>query len=101
MYCYVWTFLVKPEFLADFQLAYGQEGEWVRLFRNDPAYRYTHLLGDRENPARFMTVDYWDSRAACLSFRQRHREQFDALDERFSAFTVEETHVGDFDLVGA
>jgi quinol monooxygenase YgiN len=99
MYCYVWSFLVRPEHVKEFEAAYGPYGDWARLFRHDPQYVRTDLLRDRENPARFLTVDFWSSREACSSFRERFSGQFEALDKSFERFTAEEVHLGDFDVL--
>jgi hypothetical protein len=99
MYCYVWTYVVRPEHLHAFRAGYGPEGEWVDLFRRDPEYICTRFLGDRNNPTRFMTIDFWSSREACMSFRDRFRIEFEALDKRFEELTVQEVHVGDFDVL--
>jgi hypothetical protein len=99
MYCYVWSFVVRPELTEEFQSAYGPDGDWARLFRRDPQYLRTDLLRDRDNPARFLTVDFWLTSEACASFRARFSADFEALDKSFERFTIEETHVGDFDVV--
>lgn len=99
MYCYVWSYLVRPEYLQAFRMAYGPEGDWVQLFGRDPEYIRTTLLGDRDNPARFVTIDFWSSREACVSFRERFRNEFDALDGSFERLTLPEVHLGDFDVL--
>jgi len=99
MFCYVWSYVVRPECLSAFRTAYGPEGDWVRLFRRDPEYVRTTLLGDRDNPTRFMTIDFWASREACLSFRERFRGEFETLDKRFDQLTVHESHLGDFEVL--
>ena len=71
MFCYVWSYVVRPECLSAFRTAYGTDGDWVRLFRRDPEYVRTNFLGDRDNPTRFMTIDFWTNREAYLSFRER------------------------------
>jgi heme-degrading monooxygenase HmoA len=100
MFCYVWEFVVRPDEARTFERSYGSEGEWAELFRRDPGYLRTELLLDREAPTRFVTIDFWTSREAWLSFRERFRSEFDALDRRFEALTLRETHLGDFELVG-
>lgn len=62
MYCYVWSYVVRPEYVEAFRTAYGPEGEWVQLFRRDRGYIRTDLLADRDNPEHFMTIDFWSSR---------------------------------------
>jgi hypothetical protein len=99
MYCYVWSFVVRPECSQAFRRAYGPDGDWIRLFRRDPEYVRTDFLGDRDDPTRFMTIDFWTSREACLSFRERFRSEFDALDKSFEPLTVKEVHLGDFEVL--
>jgi len=99
VYCYVWSFIVRPEHLEEFQNAYGPDGDWARLFRRDPQYIHTDLLRDRDNPARFLTVDFWSSENACASFRARFSSDFEALDKSCERFTIEETRIGGFDVL--
>lgn len=96
MYCYIWSFTVRPEFMKEFQAAYGPEGDWARFFASDPEYIRTDLLADRENPARFLTIDFWSTYEACLSFRERFSAQFEALDKSFERFMLEEVQIGSF-----
>jgi hypothetical protein len=100
MYCYVWLFVVRPECLQAFRIAYGPEGEWVRLFRRDPEYIRTNFLSDRDNATHFITIDFWSSREACMSFRERFGSEFEALDKGFEHLTEQEVHLGDFDVQG-
>jgi hypothetical protein len=100
MYCYVWSFAVRPEYLREFQAAYGPDGDWARFFRSDPEYIRTSLLGDRENPTRFLTLDFWSSYEACASFRERFASQFEALDKSFERFTTEEVQIGSYHVLG-
>ncbi|HEV2522216.1 MAG TPA: antibiotic biosynthesis monooxygenase [Candidatus Acidoferrales bacterium] len=100
MYCYVWSFVVRPEHIREFEDAYGPEGGWARFFRNDPEYIRTHLLCDREKPARYVTVDFWSSYEAWASFRKRFASQFEALDKTFEQITIEEEQIGSFNVLG-
>lgn len=97
-FCYMWEYRVQPERIEEFRAAYGPEGDWVRLFRRDEAYIRTDLFRDSDNPHRFVTVDHWVSREACRAFRERTRQDFEALDERCEAFTIQESHLGDFQI---
>jgi hypothetical protein len=97
MYCYVWPYVVRPACLQTFRIAYGPKGDWVQLFRCDPEHIRTHLLSDHNDSARFMTIDYWSSEA-CVAFRERFYGEFEALDKRFEQLTLEEVHLGDFDV---
>jgi hypothetical protein len=99
MYCYVWSYVARPECSPAFRIAYGPDGDWVRFFRRDPAYIRTSFLGDLDDPARFMTIDFWTSREACISFRERFGSEFEALDKSLGQLTVEEVHLGDFEIL--
>ncbi len=97
-FAYVWEFKVRESQIETFKVAYGRKGEWVRLFRRDPAYIRTELLSDSSDPERFLTIDYWTARQALLTFRERFQAEFDAIDDRCAQYTIEERHLGDFDL---
>jgi quinol monooxygenase YgiN len=97
MFSYLWEFTVRPDRLEEFLAAYGPGGDWELLFGRDPAFLRTELLRDCSNPQRFVTVDRWTSRAACLGFRERFREELAAVDERCAQLTTEERHLGDFE----
>lgn len=99
MYFYIWEFHVHEHHKQDFAAAYGSGGEWVKLFRQDPAYLGTTLLQDRDDPLRFVTIDSWQSREAYLAFRARHGEEFNALDAVCEAYTLREVALGEFGLV--
>lgn len=98
MHCYIWEYDVKPERLAEFEAGYGGQGEWARFFRRDAAYLRTELIRDCNDPNRFITIDYWQSREACRSFRERHRAEFDTIDSKFEALTLAERHLGEFEV---
>jgi len=95
-FAYIWAYAIDPRHRADFLAAYHPGGEWARLFRSDPAYLGTRLVQDAADPDRYLTIDYWSSQDARDAFRMRHRADFDALDQRCEAFTLDETFVGDF-----
>lgn len=100
-FAYLWRYQVDPKRITEFLLAYGPDGEWVRLFRRDPAYLYTELLRDAGDDCIFITIDYWTSRAARDLFRERWSAEFAALDRRCEAYTQDEQLLGDFYLSAA
>ena len=99
-YAYIWEYIVRENCLAEFEAAYGPGGEWVQLFRRAEGYLRTELLRDRGKPNRFVTIDYWTSRAAWETFRERFTAEFDALDARCEGYTESEREVGTFLLAG-
>jgi len=96
MFCYVWEYRVRPDRIREFEAGYGPDGDWVALFRPDPDYLRTELIRDHGEARRFMTIDYWRTREACMAFRDRFAREFGALDEHFDSMTESETHLGDF-----
>lgn len=97
MYSYMWSFHVRPGAEAEFERHYGPDGTWVQLFRRAPGYVDTRLLKDRDVPARYVTIDRWDSEAAYRAFRERFAAEHDAIDRECGALTVEERALGAYD----
>jgi hypothetical protein len=95
-FLYVWEFTVAPDKQAAFERAYGPEGAWAQLFKKDPSYCRTELLRDSSSPTRYWTIDYWVSQAAQRAFRRKFSADFEALDLRCEALTLNERHLGDF-----
>ena len=100
-FAYIWQFTIERAHRQAFLAAYGSNGEWARLFSRDPAYIKTVLLRDDKDENRYVTIDYWSSRAERDNFRKRYSVEFDALDSRCEAFTKEEQFIGDFHEIGA
>lgn len=99
MFVYVWEYEVRPERVAEFEIAYGADGSWVRLFQRDPAYLGTELLRDAANPLRFVTIDRWRTKADRDRFRVENANAYERLDQSCGGFTTGEKHVGDFETV--
>lgn len=91
-----WAFVVKPELQRDFERAYGQNGDWVRLFLKGEGYIKTELHRDPENPTRYLTLDFWRSRAQYEAFREQAKSVYQEIDARCERFTAEEQLLGDF-----
>lgn len=104
---YIWEYRVHEDQVEAFRRAYGPRGDWVEMFRRDDGYLRTELYQDADDPQRFVTTDFWTSKAARESFRLTFKEELDELDElnelnrRCEALTVEERFLGDFHRVGA
>jgi hypothetical protein len=54
------------------------------------------LQRDHANPARYITIDYWQSEAAYTSFRSEYAQEFADLDARCVAWTTSEREMGRF-----
>ena len=95
-FAYIWQYTIEPSFRTAFLAAYKPSGEWAQLFSRDPSYIQTVLLQDDEDENRYVTIDYWKSKADRDSFRERYSVEFDSLDNRCETFTREEQFLGDF-----
>ena len=95
----MWEYVVAPEQTSAFEQVYGPSGDWVRLFRRAKGYLRTELHRDREQPHRFITIDYWETKAAWEAFRAGYAREFEILDAACAALTTRETEVGRFRLV--
>jgi quinol monooxygenase YgiN len=96
VYQVVWEFMAAAGREAEFERAYGPDGDWVRLFRRDPAYLGTDLLRDPVTPNRFLTVDRWTSEAACDAFARQHRAAYQEIDARLAPLCDRELKIGAF-----
>jgi quinol monooxygenase YgiN len=98
-YVYLWEFIVKRDCMESFERTYGEEGEWVQLFRRAPGYLRSELHRDVAVPGRYVTVDYWTSESAWQSFRSRFADEFAALDAQCTKWTTAEKEIGRFEPV--
>jgi heme-degrading monooxygenase HmoA len=96
MFVILWEFEVKPGSESAFENAYGAQGDWVRLFQNDPHYRMTYLLKDTSRPQIYFTMDLWDSENAFENFKNANREDCRALDLTTGELTLRERFIGAF-----
>jgi heme-degrading monooxygenase HmoA len=92
----IWEFRVKSGKRREFQRVYGPNGDWARLFRSGKGYVRTELIGDLKTPRRYLTIDYWSSRAAYLRFKKENRAEYQRIDEKCASLTEGEALVGEF-----
>jgi heme-degrading monooxygenase HmoA len=95
-YVIVWEFRARPGMEKQFAEAYGAIGEWVKLFRRDPAYIRTELMQDTHEPSRYLTLDFWASEAAYEKFRQAREDEYESIDARCAGLTETEREMGRF-----
>lgn len=95
-FAYIWRYSIEPARRSEFLAAYDPTGEWARLFARDPSYIETLLLLDAEDDNRYVTIDFWKSRADRDAFRKRYSVEYVELDAKCDAFTREERFLGDY-----
>jgi heme-degrading monooxygenase HmoA len=99
MVAIIWSYHVQPEKRAEFEAAYGSDGEWAELFRKGRGYIRTELLRDIDRQNRYTTIDYWATEDDYKSFQDQFTADYQALDARFEAWTISETLIGKFEVV--
>ena len=61
---------------AEFERAYGMDGEWAAFFRQGRGYIGTELLHDVEAPNRYLVIDRWESAEAYNDFVAANRDEY-------------------------
>jgi heme-degrading monooxygenase HmoA len=97
MYEIFWEYEVRPGQTAAFEVLYGGDGEWARLFRGADGYVETLLFRDTDRLTHYLTIDRWRSRAAFDTFIETAGPAYAALDLRGDALTVRERRISAFD----
>lgn len=97
----VWEFRVRAGREREFELAYGAEGEWVKLFRQDKAYLRTELIRDLKEAGRYLTLDFWRSEEEYEAFRQSRKDDYRKIDAQCEELTESEREVGKFQAVNS
>jgi heme-degrading monooxygenase HmoA len=84
---------------AEFERAYGPEGEWAQFFRSGPGYVGTELLRDVEAPGRYVVIDRWESAEAYNAFvGERQAEYMSRVDDT-RIYYDQELRLGTFENV--
>jgi len=96
----LWEYTIDPARKAEFLSAYKPDGHWAQLMARHPGYLGTKLLLDVEAENRYVTVDYWTSKSDRDAFREEFSSEFDRLDQDCEQFTISETFLGDFLILG-
>jgi heme-degrading monooxygenase HmoA len=97
----LWEFTVDPARRAEFEKHYGPDGDWARLFRRAVGYLGSELLRDRAEPARFLTIDRWETREAFLAFRRDYGAEYERLDRELEGLANREAPLGEFMPAGS
>lgn len=100
VYVKMWEFTAKPEARAEFENFYGPDGEWVQLFRRSKGFLRTEFFRDRNTENRYVTLDYFTSKAAYQDFRRELQQEYEALDRRCDGLIESEREIGAFTALG-
>ena len=97
-YICIWEYWIKNETQSEFELIYGSDGKWVKLFRRAPGFLQTSLLQDCSDPTHYITIDRWKSEHYFFAFKDAFSEAYLKLDKLSSYLTINENHIGNFKI---
>jgi len=92
----VWEFTVRADRIVEFVSAYGNDGDWARLFARAKGFHGAELLCAIDDPCRFMIVDRWESTTCYSEFHEQFGAEYRALDARLTGITLTEKRLGTF-----
>ena len=91
----VWEFRVRPGREAEFERRYGNEGDWVALFRAGEGYLDSTLVPDPAVRGRYLVTDRWRDAESYRRFKARFAQPYAALDRECEALTEDERALGE------
>lgn len=94
MYIIIWEYLVKAQYVTEFEKFYSPDGEWAKLFRTSQGYLGTELLFDSKQLRRYITIDRWVSSEEHETFLIRWQKEYQTLDSECEAFMEQESMLG-------
>lgn len=72
----------------------------MQLFRQGEGFVATELNRDAKDTRRYLTLDFWESKAAYEKFRADRASDYAAIDAQCESLTEFEREVGQFERVG-
>ena len=99
MFVCIWEYRVRPAERTRFETTYGPEGPWVELFRRARGHVETRLCRDRDDHARYVTVDPWEAVDAYDGFRRDFAAEYTRLDAECEPLTHSEVLLGHFEVL--
>lgn len=96
-YVIVWEFKPKAGAEERFERAYGAQGVWASFFATGKGFVATELNRDLKDPRRYLTLDFWTTKAAYDDFRAANSERYQSIDRLCEDLTAEEKLIGYFE----
>jgi heme-degrading monooxygenase HmoA len=91
----LWEFQPRAGREAEFEQAYGADGEWAKLFALNDGFRGTELL--KSATGTYLTIDHWTSADAFAEFQRQWHAEYEALDRRMESLTQRERSIGQYE----
>jgi len=98
-YVIAWEFRPKAGAERPFEEAYGSNGIWAQLFQHSNGFVATELSRDSTDMKRYLTLDFWESKAAYEKFRAERAADYAAIDAQCGSLTEFERELGRFERV--
>ncbi|KKP42409.1 MAG: hypothetical protein UR31_C0015G0009 [Parcubacteria group bacterium GW2011_GWA2_33_14] len=99
MFLVIWKFEINEKLQKEFEELYGQNGKWVKLFKNDNSYIKTELIKDISQPNIYVTIDHWKSKSIYEKFLKESKVQFEIIDQEGEGLTKSEIKIGWFETL--
>jgi|SRR5690606_27727787 len=94
MFVVIWEYKIKPGNADHFEQAYGPDGEWAQFFRQSKDFIGTELMKGIEASRSYVTIDRWTSEQAYVNFIEKHKAEYESLDDVLTPLTEFETKLG-------
>jgi heme-degrading monooxygenase HmoA len=98
MYIIIWQYKINPAYRSEFETLYGQDGDWIKLFKRSDQFIETEFYQCKEDEERYITIDKWVTEEAYRAFKEAHLEDYQALDRKADDATNRESKIGSFFL---
>ncbi len=95
----IWKFQVNPGKEVEFERAYGPSGDWVQLFCKNGGFLKTELHRDLTDHHCYITLDYFKSKADFEALMKQCKDEYAAMDRRYTALTSSEENIGIFEPI--
>jgi heme-degrading monooxygenase HmoA len=84
---------------AEFEQAYGPEGDWAGFFSQGEGYIGTELLRDVDEPDRYLVIDRWQSIEAYNAFVSEHQAEHLRRSDESTFYHRQELRFGTFENI--
>lgn len=95
-YIIVWKYKVNEVNKGRFELEYGHEGTWFKLFSQSKAYRGSFLYKSEDEADVYLLIDTWTDRKSYENFKEQHSVIYHELSKKFEVLYESEYLLGTF-----
>lgn len=89
-----YRYRVHPAQARAFEHAYGPAGPWAAFFGRSAGFVRTRLFRHKSDPAVYVSVDVWKSKADWEAFCESKGEERERLDKQLKLLRLEEALLG-------